>query len=240
MSNGLPYQGSMSINAQDLTDTKLAALDRLTEREKDCLRRWLLHKTAKEIAIDLGVSPHAVEKRLKMARAKLGVSTSLEAARLLSANEGYDPTVPHRPDLDDTTSQSKNWATRSSVLGAIIMSILAIALVAAVAQLKDPVREIPRTPKPGEILIAGPISFEALDTNGSGYLDGKEAPKLVLFGGNATYERKVEGSVNLSGNYVEVYEGGQLRDTFYVEADTDRDGLVSPDEFKRWATIHSN
>ena len=91
----------MSINAQDLTDTKLAALDRLTEREKDCLRRWLLHKTAKEIAIDLGVSPHAVEKRLKMARAKLGVSTSLEAARLLSANEGYDPTVPHRPDRSD-------------------------------------------------------------------------------------------------------------------------------------------
>ncbi len=45
---------------------------RLTENEKICLRRRLLPQTAKEMAADLGISPHAVEKRLKMARAKLG------------------------------------------------------------------------------------------------------------------------------------------------------------------------
>ena len=47
-------------------DRKL--LSRLTEREKVCLRQWLQHKSAKEIAADLGISHHAVEKRLKMAR----------------------------------------------------------------------------------------------------------------------------------------------------------------------------
>ena len=47
-------------------------ITRLTEREKEALRRWLGHKTAKEIALDLGISHHAVEKRLKMARVKLG------------------------------------------------------------------------------------------------------------------------------------------------------------------------
>ena len=45
-----------------------AALARLTDNEKECLRRRLLQQTAKEMALDLGVSPHAVEKRLKMAR----------------------------------------------------------------------------------------------------------------------------------------------------------------------------
>ena len=60
-----------------------AALARLTDNEKECLRRRLRQQTAKEMALELGVSPHAVEKRLKMARAKLGLSSSLEAARLL-------------------------------------------------------------------------------------------------------------------------------------------------------------
>lgn len=59
----------------DLIDeTKLAAIKRLTPAERECLRRCLEHQTAKQMAIDLGVSAHAVEKRLKMARAKLGLS----------------------------------------------------------------------------------------------------------------------------------------------------------------------
>lgn len=52
------------------------SLSRLTEREKVCLRQWLQHKSAKEIAADLGISHHAVEKRLKMARMKLGATSS--------------------------------------------------------------------------------------------------------------------------------------------------------------------
>ena len=65
---------------------------RLTEKEKECLRLWLGHSTAKQIALRLGISHHAVEKRLKMARTKLGLSSSLEAARLLEAVEGYQRT----------------------------------------------------------------------------------------------------------------------------------------------------
>ncbi len=63
-------------------------LARLTERERECLRQWLQHKSAKEIAIDLGISHHAVEKRLKMARMKLDAASSLQAARMLGAAEG--------------------------------------------------------------------------------------------------------------------------------------------------------
>ena len=68
-------------------------LSRLTEREKLCLRQWLQHKSAKEIAADLGISHHAVEKRLKMARTKLGATSSLEAARMLGEAERYGQAV---------------------------------------------------------------------------------------------------------------------------------------------------
>ena len=69
------------------------SLSRLTEREKVCLRQWLQHKSAKEIAADLGISHHAVEKRLKMARIRLGAASSLEAARMLVEAEGYGQAV---------------------------------------------------------------------------------------------------------------------------------------------------
>jgi len=75
------------------------SLSRLTEREKVCLRQWLQHKSAKEIAADLGISHHAVEKRLKMARTKLRATSSLEAARMLVEAEGYGQAVPQSSDL---------------------------------------------------------------------------------------------------------------------------------------------
>src|SRR5690606_31064289 len=89
------------------TDTRMQeALARLTDNEKECLRRRLRQQTAKEMALDLGISPHAVEKRLKMARAKLGLSSSLEAARLLVASERYQRTGPEAADLPARPVQS--------------------------------------------------------------------------------------------------------------------------------------
>lgn len=116
-----------------------AALSRLTENERACLVRRLSHQTAKEMAIELGISPHAVEKRLKMARTKLGVSSSLEAARLLEASERYGRTGPQAPDLgpDGTTRQESGdpmprWRRIAplAVTGALAMSVIAFALLA--------------------------------------------------------------------------------------------------------------
>lgn len=56
-------------------------------------------KSAKEIAVDLGISHHAVEKRLKMARTKLGATSSLEAARMLGEAERYGQAVPQSPGM---------------------------------------------------------------------------------------------------------------------------------------------
>ena len=70
----------MTIDVID--ESARGAVLRLTLAERECLKRCLDHQSAKQMAIDLGISVHAVEKRLNMARAKLGLSSSLEAAKL--------------------------------------------------------------------------------------------------------------------------------------------------------------
>ena len=65
---------------------------RLTEAQRVALRLFMERKTAKQIALELGITPKAVELRLKGARDALGVSTSAEAARLLAAAEQENST----------------------------------------------------------------------------------------------------------------------------------------------------
>lgn len=60
---------------------------RLTEAQRVALRLFMERKTAKQIAQELGITPKAVELRLKGARDALGVSTSAEAARILATAE---------------------------------------------------------------------------------------------------------------------------------------------------------
>ena len=100
------------------------ALSRLTEREKLCLRQWLQHKSAKEIAADVGISHHAVEKRLKMARTQLGATSSLEAARMLGEAEGYGRAVPQSPDLASDAPPRHSGVTRSTILGVAFMILV--------------------------------------------------------------------------------------------------------------------
>ena len=222
--------------ARDTGDARPAELARLTEREKDCLRRILRHETAKEMAIDMGVSPHAIEKRLKMARAKLGVSSSLQAARLLAASEGYQETGPQLPDVDKDRVEAKTRHRRTLAIGVCLMSIAAVALYAGALTTVAPATEPGVIPKPGEIVLSGPSTFDELDKDRSGFLDGNEAPALALFGGDATYESLPDGRASVSGDYVRLVDGKALRDRFYREADGDGDGRVSRSEFGRWAT----
>jgi DNA-binding CsgD family transcriptional regulator len=106
------------------------SLSRLTEREKVCLRQWLQHKSAKEIAADLGISHHAVEKRLKMARIKLGATSSLEAARMLGEAEGYGQSVPQSADLVSDALPLHSGFTRLAVVGVTIMIFIGAIMLA--------------------------------------------------------------------------------------------------------------
>lgn len=104
-------------------------LNRLTENEKVCLRHWLQHRSAKEIALDLNISHHAVEKRLKMARMKLDVTSSIEAARLLAAAEGYDHAAPRTPELTYDTSLTHPSRPHSMILGVTAMIAIGMLLL---------------------------------------------------------------------------------------------------------------
>ena len=123
-------------------------LSRLTEREKVCLRQWLQHKSAKEIAGDLGLSHHAVEKRLKMARTKLGATSSLEAARMLGEAEGYGQAVAQSPDLASGALPLHSAFSRAAVLGVVTM-VLVGAIVLGLLLQPAAVSQVPTSPPAG-------------------------------------------------------------------------------------------
>ena len=63
----------------------------LTDKEKEALRLLLAGHDAKSAALELDISVHALNDRLRSARRKLGVTTSKEAARALAEAESADP-----------------------------------------------------------------------------------------------------------------------------------------------------
>ena len=72
------------------------AFSRLNQRQRECLRLVYRNLEAKEIARELGLSPHTVVEHLRDARRVLGASRSMHAARLLVEHEqdnrlGYQP-----------------------------------------------------------------------------------------------------------------------------------------------------
>jgi len=115
------------------------------------------------------------------------------------------------------------------------MSLFVAALIVSLGQTEDSALDSPVIPKPGEILVVSWEPFEALDADGSGFLELQEAPQFVLVGGDVTYEGGAEGRIDVSGQYINIIDRTQLRDRFYEETDTDGDGKVSPREYERWS-----
>ncbi|MFC0589696.1 response regulator transcription factor [Novosphingobium aquiterrae] len=83
----------------------------LTDKQREALELVLQHNSSKEIARLLNVSPKTVDQRLDGARAKLGVTSRSEAARLYASLTGTWETLPYRsspvthpPDLSDNSS----------------------------------------------------------------------------------------------------------------------------------------
>lgn len=84
-----PQAGQMK-QAPDIA----ALLRGLTDKQRDVLDLLVLHKTSKQIARDLGISPHTVDQRIATARKNFGVETrnALAAAygQARAAAEGAD------------------------------------------------------------------------------------------------------------------------------------------------------
>lgn len=229
----------------EIDEQTRAALGRLTAGEKECLRRRLRHQTAKEMALDLGISPHAVEKRLKMARAKLGLSSSLEVARLLAASDGYRETGPQAPDLDPAQKSRESWFTKPNLVGVTAMIILAAAMLAFLAQgqsggtINNPAYDGAadnsgerRSIQDLEFVKASPERVEAYvrqmfdnwDRDGSGYVEKAEAPEWLSV---PKPGRLAPGELP---EYIEL-EGDAARAQYIENVDKDDDGKVSFDEY---------
>jgi DNA-binding CsgD family transcriptional regulator len=172
-------------------------ITRLTENEKECLRRRLRPQTAKEMAIDLGISPHAVEKRLKMARTKLGLSSSLAAARLLAESEGYQTLVPHSLDLSNGVVGVEEKVTAATPIevearlihkGSIMLAILFLIALVQDVPAPDTYRSIMKNEK-GEDVLPRKVGldeaaawdkqgFRQKDLDHSGFLNPREASAM--------------------------------------------------------------
>jgi DNA-binding CsgD family transcriptional regulator len=75
---------------------------RLSAAQVDTLRHVLAHRSSKEIARIMGVSPHTVDERIRRAIRILGVSTRVEAARIVAASDtesAYQPLIYQPPQL---------------------------------------------------------------------------------------------------------------------------------------------
>ena len=143
------------------------SLARLTEREKVCLRQWLQHKSAKEIGADIGISHHAVEKRLKMARTKLGATSSLEAARLLGEAEGYGHAVAQSPDLVSRPRRLHQDFTRLAVLGVLVMILIAtiaLGLLSQPAAFSQAASDQPLTAPAEQVFTPGAVANPATES----------------------------------------------------------------------------
>jgi DNA-binding CsgD family transcriptional regulator len=237
-----------SMAAEPAIDARMqAALARLTDNEKQCLRRRLQQQTAKEMALELGVSPHAVEKRLKMARTKLGLSSSLEAARLLVATERYQQTGPQPADLHPAAPAPEKRFDRPLIFGGLVMILVTAAILALAAQSSSaPVGEAkPDTFRmlsasefvdgtPEELRAYAEERFRTMDQDGSGFVERGEAPvpKIRLI------ETSWEGPGKPTREWIEEQQSKAVpldpvmaKAAFIANGDANADGKLSFDEY---------
>ncbi|WP_447726025.1 LuxR C-terminal-related transcriptional regulator [Sphingomonas koreensis] len=82
------------------------ATERLTERQKDCLRLVAQGYTSKEIGRKIGISPATVDNHVRAALDTLQVESRAEAARLLTAAETDQPLTSQPQPLAGTLSDA--------------------------------------------------------------------------------------------------------------------------------------
>jgi DNA-binding CsgD family transcriptional regulator len=75
-------------------------VSRLSQGQLDCLRLVNEHRSSKEIAAELGISPHTVDQRIRGALAILGVERRSQAARVVASTAGpYQRLIYQAPDI---------------------------------------------------------------------------------------------------------------------------------------------
>jgi DNA-binding CsgD family transcriptional regulator len=79
---------------------------KLTPGQLDCLRLVDSHLSSKEIAVQLGISSHTVDQRIRQALQILGVERRSQAARLVAQHCGTYQRLIHQPPHIETEGES--------------------------------------------------------------------------------------------------------------------------------------
>jgi DNA-binding CsgD family transcriptional regulator len=76
-------------------------VEKLSAAQVETLRHVFAHRSSKEIARIMGVSPHTVDERLRRANRILGVTSRIDAARIVaaSATDRPQPLIYQAPQL---------------------------------------------------------------------------------------------------------------------------------------------
>lgn len=125
-------------------------IEELTEKEKQTLRLMLRGYDAKSMARHLDLSIHTINERLRCARRKLGVSSSREAARLLTAWEGPAYNLSGDEDLGEAgpgpavsaNANGKSGPFPGWIIGGMMMIMTVVAALALFAAPQTPEAEI--------------------------------------------------------------------------------------------------
>jgi DNA-binding CsgD family transcriptional regulator len=107
MGMGGSGDGGMATVALEFGDVALREtvedrVARLTEGQRQCLMLVNQHRSSKEIALQLGISSHTVDQRIRQALQILGVERRGQAARLVAANDqpAYQRLIDQPPHSD--------------------------------------------------------------------------------------------------------------------------------------------
>jgi len=84
-------------------------VSRLTPGQLDCLRLVDQHLSSKEIAVELGISSHTVDQRIRLSLQTLGVERRSQAARLVSHELGpYQRLIDQSPHIEDDSNPGQS------------------------------------------------------------------------------------------------------------------------------------
>ena len=106
-----------AIRSYPVDDDELLAdrVAKLTPGQLDCLRLVDAHLSSKEIAVQLGISPHTVDQRIRQALQILGVERRSQAARLVAQHCGtYQRLIHQLPHIEaeDDSDESESAVSK--------------------------------------------------------------------------------------------------------------------------------
>lgn len=95
------WPGGRGVPSRASEDPIAKRVARLTPAQLDCLRLVDQHLSSKEIAAELGISPHTVDQRIRQSLAILGVERRAQAARIVSQYCGpYQRLIHQSPYIE--------------------------------------------------------------------------------------------------------------------------------------------